>query len=108
MLFEYEAFGPPVVAHELIGMDWWQWQASGDPRPKKYDIKVVVYKGIDISDVKKMFPVNPALYHDYRYVAYSVAMNYLNTLIEENVIASLTSQLIKTRERIQSVFQTTN
>ncbi len=104
-LFKYEEFGPPVVASEILGMDWWQWQTNGDPRPRKYDIKVVVYQGVNIDEVKKRFPVNPSLSHDYRYVEYSVAIDYLDKLIEENVIESLTAQLINTKVKIQKAFQ---
>ncbi len=86
-------------------MDWWQWQTSGDPRPRKYDIKVIVYKDIPINDVKKMFPVTPSLYQDYRYVEYSVAIDYLDTLIEENLIESLTHKMVDTRAKIQKAFE---
>lgn len=103
VLFKYEDFWPPVAANELIGMDWWQWQTSGDPRPREYDIKVVIYKDISLKDVKQLFPVNPSVHQDYRYVEYSIVVDYLDELIQENTIESMTSKLIVTRARIRKI-----
>jgi hypothetical protein len=99
-IFNYEDFGPQVVAHELIGMDWWQWQAHGDSRPKKYDIKVVVYKDTPLETVKKNYPVIPEKRQDYRYLEYKAALQYLNQIIEEDAIPSLTNKLKLTREKV--------
>jgi len=105
VLLKHEDFGPQVVAHEILGMDWWQWQSHGDSKPRKYDIKVVVYKDIDISEVKKLFPVDPDLLQDYRYVNYSVAIDYLDKVIEENVLESVTTKLVDTKAGIQAALQ---
>jgi hypothetical protein len=99
-LFAYEDFGPPSMSNEIIGMDWWQWQEHGDSRPKTYDIKVVVYRNIGLDAVKKKYPVVPEQLKDYRYAEYSKAVSYLDRLIEENVIESLTVTLKGTREKI--------
>lgn len=104
LVLDYEDFGPPVVAHEVIGMDWWQWLSHGESRPKDYPIKVVIFRDISLQDVKSRFPVEPELEQDYRYLEYSDAMLYLDRLIEENVIESLTGQLIDTRNKIESNF----
>lgn len=44
-ILPYAAFGPQVAAHELIGMEWWQWQAVGGDEDREYPIQVVVYLG---------------------------------------------------------------
>ncbi len=55
-IFEYEDFGPQVMAWEEIGMQWWQWDNHGDDDPKsKYDIKVVVYAGMPLDEIKSDF-----------------------------------------------------
>jgi hypothetical protein len=103
LLLQYEDFGPPSAARELIGMDWWQWQDHGDSRPRRYDIKVVVYRDMGQPQVRRLFPTDPSRELDYRYVNYADAMDYLERMIAENVIESLTSQLQSTRTRILSV-----
>ncbi|EKE70635.1 hypothetical protein [Gallaecimonas xiamenensis] len=57
MVLSYQAFGPQVTATEVLGNEWWQWQAHGDSRPRDYDVKVVVYRGISLIDVKAAYPV---------------------------------------------------
>lgn len=99
-LFAYEEFGPPAMAGEIIGMDWWQWQAHGDSRPKKYDIKVVVYRNIGLDEVKKQYPVAPEQLQDCRYVDYAQAIRYLNRHIEENALGTLTAQLKQTKDKL--------
>lgn len=102
LVLQYEDFGPPSAAHELIGMDWWQWLDHGDSRPKRYDIKVVVYRNVEQPQVRQLYPSDPSRELDFRYVAYADAMGYLDRMIKENVIESLTSQLQTTRTRIVS------
>lgn len=104
LLFDYDAFGPPAAANELIGMDWWQWEPTGDARPSAYAIKVVVYKDIDLEQVKQRYPVNAETEKDYRYVEYLAAMAYLDQMIQDNVIESLTHELIRTRAKIREAF----
>ncbi len=101
-IFKYEEFGPPVIANDLIGMDWWQWQKYGDSRPTKYDIKVVVYKGVKFQEVKNKYPVSSKDLQDYRYVEYEKAIKYLDNAIKENVIEELTKKLIYTRQKIRN------
>jgi hypothetical protein len=100
LVLPYNDFGPPSAAHEVIGMDWWQWLEHGDSRPRRYDIKVVVYRDTDRDRVQRSFPLDPSQELDYRYLEYSDAIRYLDRMIEENVIDSLTPQLQSTRERI--------
>jgi hypothetical protein len=100
MVLHYDDFGPPSAAHELIGMDWWQWQPHGDARPRRYDIKVVVYRDIEPRQVRQAFPTDPLREQDYRYVGFTDAMRYLERMITDSAIESITQRLIETRERI--------
>lgn len=99
LVFKYSDFGPPVIATELLGVDWWQWQSHGDSRPKDYDIKVIVYDG-DLSEVKSRYPVSPDEGKDFRYIDISSALKYLDDNIRENILESVTKSLIYTRLRI--------
>jgi hypothetical protein len=58
---------------------------------------------MELPQVRRLFPSDPARELDYRYVSYLDAMDYLERMIEENAIESLTSQLQSTRTRILSV-----
>jgi hypothetical protein len=57
LVLDYDDFGPQAAAYELLGMQWWQWQAHGESRPNKCDIKVVVYEGVSLGSVKQQYPV---------------------------------------------------
>jgi len=105
MVLEYKDFGPPVIANNLIGMDWWQWQRHGDSRPSTYDIKVVVYKNTSLEYVKKNYPVVPKEEKDYRYVQYSEAIKYLDEHININLIVIVTSRLKNTKIKIIEFFK---
>jgi hypothetical protein len=102
LVLDYGDFGPQVIASEVIGMQWWQWQSTGDPRPREYDIKVVVYRDRTLEQAKESYPVDPARQQDYRYVEYTNALEYLDRVIQENVIETVTEQLEKTRAKIVS------
>lgn len=101
---DYVDFGPQVIAHEIIGMEWWQWQDQGDPSPREYAIKVVVYKDASEAEVKQEFPVNPGKQIDYRYLEYLRALEYLDEKINEDVVESVTDTLKSTRETITEHF----
>ena len=83
VLFRYADFGPQAIAYELIGYNWYQWDCSGcgDPR-KQYDIRVVVYRNINLSKVKELYPIIIGE-TDYRYVAYDDSIDFLNKKIVE-------------------------
>lgn len=100
LVLQYNDFGPPSAANELIGMDWWQWQDHGDSRPRRYNIKVVVYRDVDLQKVRQLFPTEPASEIDYRYASFTDAIHYLDRMIEENAIESLTLRLKETHQRI--------
>lgn len=104
LILKYEDFGPQVIAQEVLGMEWWQWNDHGDSRPKKYNILVVVYKNIDLDSVSKLYPVNMESEHDYRYLEHDIAMQYLKDRIREDIEPSVTSRLKSTLSVIAENF----
>jgi hypothetical protein len=108
VILDYKNFGPPALAHELIGMDYWQWDNHGDSRPRDYPIKVVVYRNVEVQKIKDRFPVIAEKEQDYRYVAYQTAMAYLNDTIAElqslkdETFQKLVDTLVKTRGLIET------
>src|SRR5262245_17414981 len=77
----YEGFGPQAMSYELLGKEWNQWKSEGHPLPDDVEVKVVVYRGIDLTQVEKQFPVLKGK-SDYRYLEYSTALLYLRENIE--------------------------
>lgn len=100
LILDYSDFGPQAAAYELIGYEWWQWDSHGDSRPRHYDIKVVVYRDVPLSEVKRAYPVVKEKEQDYRYVPYGEAIEYLDNLIKENVLPEVTQTLRKTKSTI--------
>lgn len=80
---DYGDFGPPQLASKLIGNKWWQWDDPENRKSVTYDVKVVVYRNIDLEKVKNAFPVIPKIKQDYRYVAYEDASKYFAERILE-------------------------
>ena len=65
------------MAYELqIGNAWNQWKNEGHELPDDVDIKVVVYRGVTLAEVKKQFPVVRGK-SDYRYLEYARAVRFL-------------------------------
>lgn len=108
IILNYKDFGPPALASELIGDNYWQWNSHGDSRPRDYHVLVVVYRNIDLKTIKELFPVVEEKEQDYRYVEYQRAMKFLNSSIEElrsykgEVSQKLIDTLIETRRKIES------
>ena len=100
VILDYREFGPQIIASEVIGMEWWQWNSHGDSRYRDYTIKVAVYRDISLEEVKTKYPVNSTTESDYRYLKHSIALEYLDKKITENVMKSVTQQLIQTREKL--------
>jgi hypothetical protein len=76
------------------------WNGIGDSRPRHADIKVVVYRHTDLQRVQQSFHTDPARERDYRYVDSADAFRYLNRMIADNAIESLTQRLTMTRQQI--------
>lgn len=86
LVLKYEEFGPQAMAHEIIGMEWWQWNNYAPDQNKKYDINVVVYRNMEESDVALLFPIDKTKNIDYRYLTYYIAKQFLNKHIDKNII----------------------
>ena len=100
-IFDYEDFGPQASAHQLLGMQWWQWQDHGESDPStQYNIKVVVHQAALTKRIKREFPVAPTKQLDYRYVTFENAHAYLNQHIDEDRLPTLTDKLKKTRAKL--------
>jgi len=91
----YSAFGPQVIAHELIGMEWWQWDNHGDSRPREYPIKVVVYWDQTLEETQKRFPVEREKEKDFRYVEYAPAVKHMEKAAKEMEAATPDSGAIR-------------
>jgi hypothetical protein len=114
VVLSYADFGPPSMSYELhIGSAWNQWKNAGHELPDDVDIRVVVYRGIELAEVRKQFPVVRGK-SDYRYVEYTRAVRFLqeNVKIVESykraasdaneieIWDRLAQTLMKTHERI--------
>lgn len=84
----YSAFGPPQIASKLLGREVWQWDDADNHKPIKFDIKVIVYRNIDLELIKSKYPVLPHKKQDYRYVEYETAVSFL-----DDEISALKSEL---------------
>jgi hypothetical protein len=111
MVLGYGDFGPQVFAHELLGMEWYQWNLTGSPDPEQIDpIQVVVYKDMELDQVKQLYPVVKELKQAYRYVSCREALEYLDKNIayfneekegaEDAYYESLISDFSQTKRRI--------
>lgn len=91
------------MAHELIGMNWWQWLEPGGLEPSDtFDIQVVVYCDGQRSAIEKQLPVDKATQKDYRYITKNDAIDYLNVHISEDLLNEVTQQLKATKRTIES------
>jgi hypothetical protein len=90
IVLNYQDFGPQAMAEELLGPEYWQWDSGQYSQPQKFDIKVVVYRNMNLDVVKLTFPVNKNQKKDFRYVEYKVAMQWYDRQID-SFNADLTS-----------------
>jgi hypothetical protein len=70
------------MSYELIGYAQNQWKSWGDELPNDVDIKVVVYRGVALEELRKQFPVVQGK-SDYRYLEYSRAIQFLQEQVKE-------------------------
>ena len=102
LVLPYDAFGPQAAAYSLIGFEWYQWDSHGDSNPNtKYDVRVVVYRGIPLDQVRKQFPVILGQ-QDYRYLSYHDALAYCDRLLRE--YSQLLAHLKQTKQLIRDHF----
>lgn len=97
-IFDYDDFGPQVLAYEIIGYQWYQWNDVGSPDPRKIDdIKVVIYWNEPLASIKEKYAVNKKKNKDFRYLTYETAMKYLDSTIAKYQDAS---HLTETRKKL--------
>lgn len=83
LILEYDDFGPQVIAHELIGMGWYQWNACGSEDDNyQYHIRVVIYKDMTEEDIRAKYPSVKGTI-DYRYIQAEAAEGFLAEKIAE-------------------------
>jgi len=84
LVLAYDDFGPQVMAHTLVGMEWWQWEAHGDSNPATtYPVRVVVHRGLGKAELAARYPVDPVKKLDHRYVTVERALGWLGENIAE-------------------------
>lgn len=81
LVLPYSSFGPSTMSGSLLGVEWFQWLPHGESRPKKYDVNVIIYHEISLTDVKSIYPTSQKKRVDYRYISYSDAISYFNRSI---------------------------
>ncbi len=110
-IFRYEDFAPQVAAFSLgLGFEW--YQDIGVPCPTggshcaddAYDIKVVIYRGIERAAVEKLYPTVKDV-SEYRLAAYEELMPKLDaelaSLSGEPELEGVRQSYLRVRERIQ-------
>ncbi|HSP62367.1 MAG TPA: hypothetical protein VLQ90_05225 [Pyrinomonadaceae bacterium] len=71
------------MSGELVGEPWNQWQAGpSDLAEDNVDINVVIYRGLDLAEVKRRYPVVRGK-SDYRYAEYARAIEFFEKSIRE-------------------------
>jgi hypothetical protein len=82
-VMKYADFGSSGSSDELFGSERFQGNGqTADEPTSKEDIKVVVYRNVDLATVKRTYPELGGK-SVYRYVEYTQAMDYLDRQIEE-------------------------
>jgi hypothetical protein len=71
------------MSWEEIGMEWNQWKHQPHhDLPDEVEVKVVVYRDVELNEVKKQFPVVEGK-SDYRYFEYARAIQYFQEQIKD-------------------------
>jgi hypothetical protein len=107
IVLAYHDFGPQVMAFELIGMEWWQWEGGGSWEPgDRFDVRVVVYRGITLAAAQAEYPTVEGR-ADYRYVSFDDAMAHFDRSMAEiegegePLLQRLHEELAVTRARVR-------
>lgn len=99
------------MSYELgIGSDWNQWKSEGHELPDDVEVKVVVYRGIELAEVKKQFPVVRGK-SDYRFVEYTRAVRFLQenvAVVEGYKRAAADANEIEMWDRLAQTLKTTH
>lgn len=104
LIINYNDFGPHSMSFELLGHSWWAWESIGSSDPnERYPIKVVVYTQMTLESVKSKYPVVPEQKQDFRYIKLSQAIKYLDRNIKENIVPSVTTILLNTKQKLENI-----
>jgi hypothetical protein len=70
------------MSYELqIGNAWNEWKSEGHELPDDVDIKVVVYRSVELAELRKQYPVVQGK-SDYRYLEYARALQFLQEQVK--------------------------
>lgn len=110
MVFAYSDFGPQMIACELLGMEYYEWDPPMEDDPyHKYNIKVVVYEHVTLDEVRRAFPTVKGKV-DYRYVERRRAITHVKAKIAEldqwggDELKPVRDQLVRTLQDLESKF----
>jgi hypothetical protein len=103
------------MSYELIGYAWNEWRSGGDELPDDVDIKVVVYRGVELEELRKQFPVVQGK-SDYRYLEYARAIQFLQEQVktvesykkEEQQAADSEASAVKIWEELEQTLKKTH
>jgi hypothetical protein len=108
VVLDYRDFGSQARAIDLLGHEWWSWEAGGSFEADDFfDVHVVVYRGRTLDDIERAYPTIEKL-QDYRYVAYDDAMAWLDRNFDDlrdpmwgaDYAGRMTLHFLMTRSRI--------
>jgi hypothetical protein len=102
LVLDYADFGPQAMAYRVIGPKNHQWDPQTPIPFGAEGVRVVVYRNIELEEVKHHFPVNPERHQDYRYLHYADAVEYLDARIRQNLLKRITLRLERTRDMIRN------
>ena len=111
VVLDYADFGPQVMAHELLGMELYQWESESPDPHATFDIRVVVHNGLSPKSLAARYPVVKGK-RDHRYLLRAKALAYLDARLlelrdvppaEGAPFVALAVRLAATRERIVAV-----
>ena len=81
-MLDYADFAPQAACYALIGFEWNQWKSEGHPEVDDVPVRVVVYRGTSLGEVKKAYPVARGK-SDYRYVRRDRALKFIEARLRE-------------------------
>lgn len=96
----YTDFGPQAMAYQVIGRKRLPWAPNTPLTPGDGGIFIVVFRGIEKARVIEAYPDNPDNNLDYRYVAYTDAISYLDKNIAQDILSNVTKRLETSRQTI--------
>lgn len=77
----YKAFGSS--SESIIWPQHWQWSDAENHQPVSYDIRVIIYQGDNLDQLKSIYSIVPEKKQDYRFIQRDKAVEYLKGTISE-------------------------